>query len=320
MYFPSAIDPDDFDRRYRLQSELWREPFLALWREKGPDPALAARFQPFTDGTNLIAALGEAWIMKVFPPFLKHQWVSEWRVMQHLAGQLQLPIPQYYASGVQGDWPYIIMSRLPGVTLENVWPRLGNLAKAALLQDIGRIMSRVHAVPVGHLMDLPPAWTPFFAQQIAHARARHTRLGMPRWFTDSVDAFVQKALPLLSGSFQPVILTGEYTPFNLLVLDEPEVTRIAGMIDFGDAMIGTPEYDLLGPLLFSCEGRPNLVKALLSGYGYAEADQNRTLRRRLMLLQILHRYSDFRAQLRIPGGLDRVHSIEELEELIWPLP
>jgi hygromycin-B 7''-O-kinase len=319
MPFPSSIDPKDFDRRYRLQAELWREPFLALWREKGPDPALAAQFQPFTDGTNLIAALGSNWIMKVFPPFLKHQWVSEWRVMQHLAGHLHLPIPQYHGSGIHDAWPYIIMSRLQGVTLENAWPRLGDSEKIAILQDIGHIMARVHAVPVGELNDLPPDWTLFFAQQVAQVRERHTRLGMPSWFTDTVSDFVQNNLPLLSKTFQPVILTGEYTPFNLLVLDEPRITRIAGMIDFGDAMIGPAEYDLLGPLLFSCEGRPEFVKALLDGYGYPEEAQNKALRRRLLLLQILHRYSDFEAQLRIPGGLNQVHSMEELEALIWPL-
>ncbi len=317
--FPASIDPQEFDSIYRLQPERWREPFLALWREEGPDPALEADFQPFSDGSNLIAALGPQWIMKVFPPDLKHQWVSEWRVMQHLDGQLALPIPRFYKAGERSGWTYLIMSRLSGVTLEKLWPRMSHAEKASVLMDIGRIMARVHSIPVGTLQDLPPLWSEFFPAQVKGCRARHERLGMPRWFLDRVDAFVEENLPRLPASFSSVILTGEYTPFNLLVTDSARVDRISGMIDFGDAMIGYREYDLLGPLLFSCEGHAGLVAALLNGYGYSADQQNRDLRRRLLLLQILHRYSNFKAQLRIPGGLDRVKSMEELEELIWPM-
>jgi hygromycin-B 7''-O-kinase len=61
------------------------------------------------------------------------------------------------------------------------------------------------------------------------------------------------------------------------------------------------------------------VKALLDGYGYASRAQNQTLRRRLFLLQILHRYSDFKAQLRIPSWESMVGSFDELEEILWPM-
>jgi hygromycin-B 7''-O-kinase len=142
---------------------------------------------------------------------------------------------------------------------------------------------------------------------------------MPAWFLDQVDAFVQNNRHRLPAAFKPVILTGEYTPFNLLVPHAPRVSRISGMIDFGDAMIGYHEYDLLGPLLFSCEGRADYVEALLNGYGFPQATQNRELRRRLFLLQILHRYSDFEGQMRVPAWSERARSLEDLEELIWPM-
>jgi hygromycin-B 7''-O-kinase len=319
MGFPANIDAQEFDRSYRLKPELWREPFLALWQQHGPDPGLASTFQPFSDGTNLIAALGPDWIMKVFPPELHHQWVCEWRVMQHLDGRLALPIPRFYKAGEEKGWTFIIMSRLPGVTLEKVWPRLADADKTSVLHDIGRIMARVHTVPPGDLSDLPPSWKDFLPAQMQGCRDRHERLGMPSWFVETVDAFVQAHRELIPMDFQPVILTGEYTPFNLLVADANHVTDISGMIDFGDAMIGYHEYDLLGPLLFSCEGRAEFVAALLNGYGYRPEQQNRELRRRLFLLQILHRYSDFKAQMRVPGWERRARNLEDLEELIWPL-
>jgi hygromycin-B 7''-O-kinase len=89
------------------------------------------------------------------------------------------------------------------------------------------------------------------------------------------------------------------------------------MIDFADSMIGPPEYDLLGPMLFLAAGDRTLIDAILKGYGWPTGSLSPELRRYLMSLQLLHRYSDFSEQLRIPW-MDRVSSLEELEELIWP--
>jgi len=323
MFFPRELAPEYFDALYRLQPETWREPFLRLWRENGPPADRHANFQPFKDGSNLIAAMGEAWIMKVFPPFLRHQWISEYRVLQHLDGQLGLPIPRFFKAGNEIDeddsgWTYIIMSRLSGVTLETVWPRLSEDDKVAVLRDIGAIMARTHSLPVGTLTTLEPEWNDFLSVQIQGCRARHTRLGMPPWFVNGVDDLVRESRSLIPDTFETVLLTGEYTPFNLLVDNKPRVQTIAGMIDFGDAMTGFGEYDLLGPLLFSCEGKGYLVNALLEGYGMTKA-KDKTLRRRLFVLQILHRYSCFKSQVRIPDWEKQVHTLEELENLIWPL-
>jgi aminoglycoside phosphotransferase (APT) family kinase protein len=47
------------------------------------------------------------------------------------------------------------------------------------------------------------------------------------------------------------MLTGEFTPFNLLA----EGAQLSGMIDFGDGLVGPREYDWLGPLCFFVEGQ-----------------------------------------------------------------
>jgi hygromycin-B 7''-O-kinase len=129
---------------------------------------------------------------------------------------------------------------------------------------------------------------------------------------------LKEAEKIIPSDFKAVILTGEYTPFNLMT-DRRTDHALTGMIDFGDTMIGYHEYDLLGPSVFLCEGNPVLVQSLLHGYGYLKNDINPSLRRRLMTLQILHRYSNFNSQLRIPDWQHKVHSILQLEQLIWPI-
>ena len=141
---------------------------------------------------------------------------------------------------------------------------------------------------------------------------------MPIWFLREVETFVQQNLPLLPSDFRSVILTGEYTPFNLMAEPGKSGWQLSGMIDFGDAMVGYREYDLLGPSLFLAQGNPDFIRSLFLGYGYSLAELTPELRRRLMLLQILHRYSNFETQLRIPGWKVKVQSVSELGQLIWP--
>ncbi len=310
-----TIDPQLFDKDYRLRPDLWQGAALELCRSIGLP---CDRFEASSAGSNLIARVGSEVMLKIFPPFHRHQYESESRVMQHLDGRLQLPIPRFLGAGEAGNgWTYLVMSRLSGTTLDHSWPAMSLAEKKLVLRDIGTIMAKVHTVPVLGLESLPPEWNSFIQAQIQGCRQRHQRFGMPAWFVDQVDAFVQESLSLLPQVFSPVILTGEYTPFNLLVENEGPIQKIAGMIDFGDAMIGMAAYDLLGPALFLGEGNPELLRSLFEGYGIQQTSIE--LQRRLMLLQILHRYSDFDAQLCIPNWQSRVASIAELQQLIFPM-
>lgn len=305
MQLPSDIDPKHFDKSFRLCPDEWINAALELFTKHDLP---TGNLKTFPDGSNLLAA-NQTHIVKIFPPFHLNQWESERRVLPHLQNY-QLPIPELTAEGIREDgWPYVILTRLPGITLESCWPHLEHDDKKGFLHSIGQMMAKVHAVPVGKLSDLAPEWNDFLNKQRAGCRARHERYHLPKWLLNEVDTYIEKQFSLLPSE-PPVILTGEYTPFNLLI----ENGEISGMIDFGDAMIGFREYDLLGPLLFLCGGDRELISALYDGYGY-RPDANTS--QRLMLLAILHRYSNFPFQIRIDDWVNRVQSISALERLLF---
>lgn len=314
---PSSIKLSDFIQNYRLQPEKWREAVFEICDKHNISTNL---FSPFTDGSNLIASIEDRYIVKIFPPFHRHQWDSEYKTLQHLAGKVSVSIPELIAFGECDDiWTYVIISKLPGITLENVWKECNGVEKINLLNRIGKIMSEVHSLPVGNLITLEPQWNYFLEKQLTTYKARHLKNRMPDWFMLHIEDFVNESISIVPQHPDLVIMTCEYTPFNLLVTKHAGKYEISGMIDFGDAMIGYHEYDLLGPLLFLAAGNSDLVKSLLLGYGYADEQINQQLRRRVMILQVLHRFSNFKSQLRIPGWEDRVKSIAELEELIFAL-
>ncbi len=116
-------------------------------------------------------------------------------------------------------------------------------------------------------------------------------------------------------------MTGEYTPFNLLVsrAEGSSNYELSGMIDFADSMVGLRDYDFMGPGLFLCAGDGVLLRSMLDGYNFLIPDDKVPLKKRWMALQFLHRYCDFDSQVRIEGWRDRVKSIDELTDLLWPL-
>jgi hygromycin-B 7''-O-kinase len=277
-----------------------------------------APLEAFATGTNLVVGLGDKLILKLFPPVLRDQFVSERLSLLRLSGRLRVPIPEIVFEGEREGWPYLVITRLPGILGTEAWPALPEDQKERVLAEIGETIAQVQAVPVGELSRIGPCWAAFMARQIEGCRARHTGLGLPQKYLDGLDGLLVDAATLIPLDAPAVILTGEYIPENFLLNRDGERWRLAGLIDFGDVMTGWGEYDLLGPSAFMTAGRPRRVRSLLSGFGYSDADINPALRRRLMALMLLHRFSDPVRHICIAGWQQQAGDLFELQELLWP--
>ena len=273
----------------------------------------------FSTGTNLVVALDDRLILKIFPPFLRHQFVSERLALSQLRGRLGVPIPEIVLEGERDQWPYLVITRLAGTLGTQVWPTLPEDQKERVLAEIGATIAAVQRVPVGELSHIEPRWDQLMATQIRGCRARHARLGLPQKFLDGLDDLLSDAATLIPMDAPPVILTGEYIPENFLLSRDGEGWRLSGLIDFGDVMTGWREYDLLGPSAFMTAGMPRRVRSLFEGFGYAGADINSTLKRRLMALLLLHRFSDPVRHICIEGWQQKAGDLFELQELLWPV-
>jgi hygromycin-B 7''-O-kinase len=274
--------------------------------------------QPFATGTNLVVGLDARLILKIFPPMLRRQFVSERAALSLLHGKLTIAIPEIVVEGERDGWPYLVITRLSGVLGADAWPSLPEAQKERLLAQIGAVIAEVQRVPPGALAEIEPRWPDLMRQQIAGCRAHHARLGLSQKFLDGLDALLRDAAELIPMDPQPVILTGEYIPENFLLDCPGDDCVLAGLIDFGDVMTGWREYDLLGPSVFMVAGRPRRVRSLLEGYGYSSVNVNFELKRRLMALTMLHRFSDPVRRLCIEGWQHKADDFLQLQELIWP--
>ncbi|WP_187436255.1 aminoglycoside phosphotransferase family protein [Bradyrhizobium hipponense] len=299
-------------RAFRSDSTRWLPIALDIARSHGLDVSSP---QVFATGTNLVVGFGEKLILKIFPPLLLAQFVSERGSLTQLAGRLHLPIPGIVAEGMRDGWPYLIITRLAGTLGSEVWPSLPEAQKERVMRQLGETIAAVQRAPLGPLSQIEPRWDAFMRRQMQGCRSRHERLGLAPKFLAGLDDLLSDATDLIPMDAPPVILIGEYIPENFLLACHNSEWSLAGLFDFGDVLTGWRDYDLLGPSAFMAAGRPGRVRSLLEGFGYAKPDY--ALKRRLMALMLLHRASDLNSHICIEGWQDKANDLVELQDLIW---
>lgn len=306
---PATIDWPAFDA---LHDDLprWRDLIVDLAVRHAGARADGSDVVAMASGTVLVALIGRERVIKLYPPFLRDHFAFERGLMPRLHGRLALPTPALLAEGECDGWPWLVMGQLAGEPLERHWPALGEDARCAIVQALGALARQVHALPVGGMAALAPPWGEFLARQRAGCHGRQQRTGLPAHLLAQLDAFLDGPLPIAPGE-PDVLLTGEYSPMNLLVQGE----RLSGMFDFGDGLVGPAAYDWLGPLCFLAAGSRRAVDAYFEGYG---VQRDPGWRAPLLRMLLLHKYSSLRMQLAgVPAWRDAA-TFDDLARCIWP--
>lgn len=290
MQLPAEIDAAAFDALHDDPAR-WHAVVAAIAAEHS-----TGAVRPMGDGTVLVALVGDELVVKLYPPFLRDHFEFERALLPRLHGRLGVTTPRLVAHGEREGWPWLLMTQLAGTPLTGPWPALPEDRKCALLHAIGRLAAELHALPVAGMAALAPAWPAFLQRHRAGCRQRQQRTGLPPHLLAQLDAFV--AGPVPEGP--DVILTGEWTPMNLLLgAGGPSgPSGLSGLFDFGDGLIGPREYDWLGPLCFLAAGVAARRDAFFAGYGAPLAPDRRA---GLLRLLLLHRYSHLPAQIACPG-------------------
>jgi hygromycin-B 7''-O-kinase len=310
--FPEVNTDEEYEK-LTLNSEL----FLKAAREIATQHHLPD--EPFSrfEGTNIVFSHGKSRVIKIFPPLHKSHFANELLTMKHLHNKISVRTPKVEYSGEIDCWPYIVMDQLEGTLLEGLWEELDHSNKIIIIRELGSLIREVHYLPTEGLEAIDCHWKEFITQQLNQCVARHQETGLPETLLQQIPKYLDSIKDFLPAIKKPVILTGEYTPMNFMVTQEAGVWHIHGLIDFGDSMLGLPEYDLLGPGAFLIQGNKILLREFLSSYGYSPEEMTHALSYKLTALMLLHRYSRLNVQIRIKNWENKVKSLDDLEDLVW---
>jgi len=296
---------------YRNQHQndtIWDEVVEQLLRNESISYQSIKRFPM---GGNIVYAIDDDLVLKLFYPFDREEYVIETEVLEKTDwSKISVEVPSLVKQGSIGKWHYLIMTRVSGELLIDVWENLSMKEQLDIATDVGVLIKQMHNLPVENYSNLNQTYFEWISTQKKQVITHHSKTGLAPHLVEQLEKYVSSFVP----SSKKVMLTGEYTPFNLLVNQVDGRSRVTGLIDFADCFIGEPTYDLLGPILFNYYPTPGLTKNFLTAYGLELTESSRTY---LMQLLILHRFSHLPNYLDGYIDMNEVNSIEELSTIFF---
>ena len=218
------------------------------------EPPFTGTFPTFLVGSVVVKLFGSA-----FDGSESH--AAELAMHLLLADHPGIPAPALLAAGHLFDdghrWPYLVTERLAGVAIRDAG--LSGDEAVSTATSLGAIAARVHGLPLPSTVidrDL-------VSRLRATAPARLRGFGLPDHLVEQVPDYLHDALP------PSVLVHADLTADHVFV--EPG-GRLVGVIDWGDAIVADPFYELVPVYLDAFGGRRVALDAFLAGYGWERTD------------------------------------------------
>ena len=269
---------------------------------------------------GLPAAASEVGAIGTFPTFLAGRYVvklfgelfwgpscheTERSLHRMLLAHPEIPAPRLVAEGeLFGEswpWPYLVITRLTGTTWHDA--ALRPTEREDLAHQLGRVIRGVHELP-------PPAGSVWGRDRLADLRAscvdRHRQWGtLPVHLVEQIDRFLAEPSPVRR------LIHADLHEHHLFI----EGGRLVGVIDWGDAMVADPYYELPALHLHTFGGSKHLLGAFLEGYGW---EIGVDFARRAMSMALLHEFNPLGGWGK-PVDSSGVATLDELANVLWEM-
>ncbi|GAA2613563.1 aminoglycoside 3'-phosphotransferase/choline kinase family protein [Streptomyces tubercidicus] len=256
---------------------------------------LGIRADPLTRypaGSQPVYAVGNRFVLKLFPAAAADVGETEAHVLTHLQGRLPIPTPYVHDAGeYENGWRYILMSRLRGTDLAVTWPRIPRADQDRIATEAGETLAALHALDPSPLTGVlgPGDWDAFLDGRRTTAVDRQRAHGLPAPWLEQIPDFLAAAPPCAPG---PDVLLHTAFMRQHLTVDEHDDWRLTGLLDFEPAMLGRPAYDFVTVGLHVSRADPRLLSRILRAYGETFTPTD------LLTHTLLHVYGNLARYLR----------------------
>jgi hygromycin-B 7''-O-kinase len=265
---------------------------------------------PYQRGEAIVWSAGDR-VIKLTVPECLDQIDAEASCLAAVRGKLGVATPELVARGEISGWPYVVLGKIPGQPLADVWPKLGHDARLAMARKLGVFCRELHALgPAG----FPAGWPEFWRSVSTHVGARHATRGGPPDLLASVNPFLARIGEL--GAARLVPLHTELTDSHVYVDKVNGELAIVGLLDFADARLGAPHYEFAAPVEFVFRGERGLLREFLLAYGIDEERLTPEFSEVLLAWALCHRYAHLGRMLEVLLP-DEPASLEELAATLF---
>ena len=245
--------------------------------------------------------------IKFFPPVFRDAFETETKALNFLP---QRTVPKLLNSGGFENWQYVLMSRLSGHSLKDLWASLSPEQQQSACHEIGKSLRQIHDMNLSSEFDLD-SWTRFLSTQKQACFARHEMLGLSEELLKQIPSFLESvSLSWPRVSFLHTEVMRDHVFFEN---SDGQIT-FQGFIDFEPSMVGAAEYDFASVAVFVSSGDRKALRSFFEGYGNLDQALNHDFRRRIMAYTLLHKYSNLKWYLQF---MPNAGSLDALADLWW---
>lgn len=228
--------------------------------------------QTFTDSDNFrhnaVFRISDQRILKIYGTDAHRHFNVERAALETLSNQI--PAPRLIAAGtLENDSPYIIMSEVAGKTLQYMWADLSRSELRTIAREIGTITAKLHRQPQDKLAAVEAQFggrnktiKEMETERIAEIKANE------RFSTRHKD----ELLEFLQGEARnfldvpPVLTHSDFSHAHIYITRENSQPTVSGLIDWGEAMLGVPEWDIAFHWLWTFSQDKDTMRDCLDTY------------------------------------------------------
>jgi hygromycin-B 7''-O-kinase len=275
-------------------------------------------------GSHAVFLCG-AFVVKIYAAPWRLWFDREVECLQVLEERPEAKAPRLLAFGraAGGDdqHPYLVMQRLPGEPMSLVWDTLSLGERCELAAQAGAVVRALHSTPVERLRAFshsPAHWVRQMQARAARCAEFLHLYGLTPLALPTLTTYLHTNLYDLRADFEPRLLNADLHGDHLLVERQRGRWCVTGLIDFGDAEVGPVEYEWIALCLDALRSEPSVLGAFFSGYGW-RLPIPETVRQRLKLYTLLHRYPRLQPYARAVGERADLSSLDAYLESLWTL-
>ncbi len=286
--------------------------------------------EPGYPGTNAVFIVnrgdptGSPFVVKIYAPFCLEDYHLERVLHPFLTERVPtLRVPRLLGHGIlhgEMDWPYILLSFLPGRPIREVRSDVPSAQMRSLGRKLGQQIRALHAVPPEILqtsdVDLP-IWGETLEEQIKHTvdELLAKQVLPPRVIAEIPD-FVRITLTR-DPSPERVLVNGDLTEDHLLLTEQDGTWTISGLIDFADSRIAPRAYEWVALWFGALDRDPAAFRAFMAGYN-PEITLDRDFYRRALAFTFLHEFGALIIEETL-NQIDRptVGTLDALLDALW---
>jgi len=283
---PSITTLDEYRPIYRDQ-QVWLPAMRAICQRHMLDLNELSFAPP---GSNVVFRAGPGLLIKLFAPMWHADAAVESDSLDALSRQPDVNVPHIHARGEIEGWPYLVLTRVPGRPLNEIWGGLNHSNRLSIANSLGRCMRALHSVEFPGLEAGRAAWEAERSERLQACVRQQASLGVaPAWVLE----LAAWSAGLVFPSIRPddlVLVNGDLNPEHLFCQQQDGLWNVTGVIDFADTFAAHPFYDFVRPgILFI--NHADLRRAMLASYGIESAEMTTELTRELFVYSLTHQYA-----------------------------